>query len=119
MGMKHDEDDGWRVADPPAEPEGVSPVVVAAGTAAAVGFVALDVATGGLASLIAHVGSLPAPWIDPPAHTPVEMAGTGAPEQRSDGSVVCTRCATAVPYETMSLNEHGYFCAACGPSQPA
>lgn len=44
------------------------------------------------------------------------LAETAAPRVTIDHDVACTRCATPVPYASMSLNEHGYFCSACAAS---
>lgn len=40
-------------------------------------------------------------------HVPRSVLGDGR------GNVPCTRCKTIVSYATMSLNEHGSFCAPC------
>ena len=40
-------------------------------------------------------------------HVPRTVLGDG------EGNVPCTRCKMIVPYATMSLNEHGSFCAPC------
>ena len=109
--------EGWKPADPPAGPEAVSPVTVALGMVAVVGLVAIDTVTGGLLSFLDAIpgGGADA---DPPV-VPPPPDGTAAPSRRVDGTVACTRCARAVPYHSMALNEHGYFCPRCGPSQPA
>jgi hypothetical protein len=41
------------------------------------------------------------------------IADTAAPVDDGEGNVQCTRCTQLVPWATMSLNEDGYFCAAC------
>lgn len=77
-----------------------------------VGLAAVDIATGGLLSAIAAIpgGSDPEP--EPFVFDPT-LAGTALPPRDADGNVACSRCGTFVSWASMSLNEHGYFCAAC------
>jgi hypothetical protein len=82
--------------------------------AVAGGLLAADMATGGLLSALA---SIPAPADD---DKPVDLApllatiaDTAPPVDDGEGNVQCTRCTHLVPYETMSLNEDGYFCERC------
>lgn len=98
---------------PTPEPPSTAEVIGTA--AAAVGVIAADVATGGLLSTLA---SIPAPSSDdnkPVDITPLlaTIADTSAPARDADGNAACSRCNAYVAYETMSLNEQGYFCAAC------
>jgi len=111
-----DANSAWVPADPQSKPEHVQPTIVAAGMLAVVGLAVVDVATGGLMS------GLPDFFAGQSSPEPVEAAavleGTSAPVVHSDGLVECSRCRAAADYTTLSLNEHGYFCARCGPSQP-
>jgi hypothetical protein len=96
-------------------PEPPSTAEVIGTTAAAIGVIAADVATGGLLSTLAGI---PSPSCDekrPVDITPLlaTIADTSAPARDADGNAACSRCGEHVPYETMSLNEHGYFCARC------
>ena len=113
--------EGWKPADPPAGPEAVSPVTVPLGMVAVVGLVAVDTVTGGLLSFLDAIpgGGGGGGDDDGPPLLPPPPDGTAAPSRRGAATVVCTRCARAVPYHSMALNEHGYFCPRCGPSQPA
>jgi hypothetical protein len=40
-------------------------------------------------------------------------AMTAPPRVTAAGTVLCTRCSAAVPFHSMALNEHGYFCPTC------
>jgi hypothetical protein len=113
--MDADPPDGWEPAAPPPGPEDVSAATVALGTVAVVGLVAIDTLTGGLVSLI---GAIPGGTDDPAPFVPRTPEGTAPPVVHADGTVACSRCGRASPYASMALNEHGYFCASCGPSQP-
>jgi hypothetical protein len=107
----------WAPADPPSGPEPVPPTTVVAGMVAVMGLAAVDVATGGLISgLLDGFPAKPSPG---PAVLPSILEGTSAPVVHRDGTVECSRCHAAAAYATMTLNEHGYFCPRCGPSQPA
>lgn len=109
----------WEPAEEPPGPESVSAAVVVGGTVAAIGLAALepviDLAAGvaGLVGWAAGVGD-----DDDRPRVAVDVAGTRPPVRVAGGSVACTRCGRAVSWETMSLNQHGYFCSTCGPSQP-
>lgn len=114
--------DAWTEADPLPPTPGVTAGEVLAGTAALAGLTALDVVTGGLLSVLGSLpGGLPRSgdtYDGPPLHVPPDLHHTAAPAADAEGRVACTRCRRRVPYASMALNEHGYFCATCGPSQP-
>lgn len=63
----------------------------------------------------ARVGTLDVDVYDvlPPAFDEHAHLGTMAPERDARGNVQCGRCATFVPYSTMSLSEDGAFCDPC------
>ena len=109
----------WAAAPEPPGPESVSAAVVVGGTVATIGIAALypvlELAAGvvGLVDWVAGAGAG-----DTPSPITADVTGTQPPVQTDAGLVSCTRCDRAVPWATMSLNEHGYFCAGCGPSQP-
>ena len=99
--------------DPPA-PEPVSPIEIVGGMAFLAGIAIVDVATGGLLSLLdvvpspqgaAFGGGAPA--------SGVITTGTATLNKDGCGNVQCTRCSVYVAYQSMSLNEHGYFCSRC------
>jgi hypothetical protein len=95
----------------PPRPEGVSAGEMVAGTASLLGIVVLDTLTGGLLTALTAIpdcGGARAPAAAPGPSTALPVS-----QQRPDGLVTCTRCAAAVPYESMSLNQDGYFCGAC------
>lgn len=54
---------------------------------------------------------------EPPSAAPVVVVDTAAPIAGECGNapcnMECTRCGDLVAYESMSLNEDGYFCAWC------
>ena len=101
--------------DPPRPPKPSALETLGLG-AAAVALVVADACTG---SVLRTLASIPAGGDQEPidvAQLERSIPGlteTAAPTQAPDGNVVCSRCATAVPFESMSLNEHGYFCASC------
>ena len=106
--------------DPPRPPEQsvVETVAVVAGGVAAIGaLVMADVATGGL---LGALGGIPGGG-DSTRPIDVEaleraipgLAQTAPPQFTADQRVVCTGCAAAVRFDSMSLNEDGYFCARC------
>lgn len=106
--------------DPPA-PEPVSALEVVGGVALTIGVVAANEATGGLLSLLVDapallVGAL-ARHDEPPSAECVVIADTAAPIAGERGNapcnMECTRCGELVTYESMSLNEDGYFCSWC------
>ncbi len=81
---------------------------------AATGLIALDVVTGGVVSALAAIPGGPPPDSTPSPAYLAELAETTAPPQRlDDGRFACTGCGAAVPFEAMSLDEHGYFCVSC------
>ncbi len=113
----------WEPEDPPPP----IPPPLSLGTSLLYGaglmaLAALRVGSHGIFSLLVRIIELvtrdrrPVEDVLPAALATIE--GTGPPAVRGDGLVECTRCAAAVPFETMALNEHGYFCRRCGPSQP-
>jgi hypothetical protein len=114
--------DDWSQADPGPPTPGTTAGDLFAGTAAVAGFVALDVVTGGLFSMVTSLpGGFPRSgdtYDGPPLFVPPGLHGTAAPAVDAEGLVACTRCQRRVPYASMALNEHGYFCARCGPSRP-
>jgi len=99
--------------DPP-KPKDASVLETAGVIAAGFGAIAIDIATGGVLSTLA---SIPGGGDDngPPDIGPLlaTIADTGAPEHDGEGNAVCTRCADRVPYASMSLDAHGYFCPSC------
>ncbi len=38
---------------------------------------------------------------------------TSAPEFSDSSQALCSSCTKAVPYDSMAINEHGYFCVSC------
>lgn len=105
-----------------AGPQPVSAGEVAAGSALALGFAAVDYATGGLIGLVAQVGSFSADRDDsvaPAPKIPADLHLSAPPQLGSDGLVACRACQRRVPYASMVLNEHGYFCSRCGDLAPA
>lgn len=92
-----------------------TPVQTAGAVAAGFGLVALDIATAGFVSALASIPTVSADEPGPPDITPLlaQAAGTSPPVDDGEGNVQCSRCTYLVPYATMSLNEDGYFCAAC------
>ena len=54
-------------------------------------------------------------WHDEPAPlvVPADLDATRAPELHGDGSATCTGCDAVVPFDSMSIDERGYFCAGC------
>jgi hypothetical protein len=120
MGMSEIDDDDTpqepRSAFDPPTPPATSAAEIAGGTAALVGLVAVDVATGGLLGALAAIpGGERREPIDVRALEAAmpELATTAAPRRAADGRVHCTRCDDAVAFASMSLNDEGYFCAAC------
>ncbi len=109
--------------DPPRPPEQSAlgtAGIVAGGVGALGAFVVIDQCTGGLLGALTSLpscGDEPAP-IDVNAllQAMPELAATAPPQLTADRRALCTRCAAAVEFASMSLNEHGYFCAACAAS---
>jgi hypothetical protein len=114
--------DDWCPASPMPPTPPTSAGDFFAGTAVVAGFVALDVVTGGLFSMVSSLpGDFPRSgdsYDGPPLAVPTDLHTTAAPRREADGLVACSRCQRRVPYASMAINEHGYFCAKCGPSQP-
>lgn len=109
----------WIEAPPPPGPQGVTAGEVVAGTAVVVGLMALDAVSGGvIGALAALPGGRTDDYDGPPLVVPPDLHRTAAPVLGADGLVACTRCQRRVAFASMSINEHGYFCASCGPSQP-
>ncbi len=105
-----------------AGPQPVSAGEVAAGSALALGLAAADYATGGLLGLVAAVGRFSDDADDsgaPAPKIPADLHLSAPPQLGSDGQVACRACQRRVPYASMVLNEHGYFCSGCGDLQPA
>jgi hypothetical protein len=99
--------------EPPTPEPSTGETALAVG--AGFGVIALDIVTAGFLSGLDAIPSLSR---DPEA--PIDLApllatiaDTAAPVDDGEGNVQCTRCTQLVPYATMSLNEDGYFCAAC------
>ncbi len=44
---------------------------------------------------------------------------TSAPDFSENARALCSNCQAAVPYESMALNEHGYFCVRCATDHSA
>jgi len=59
------------------------------------------------------------PYPGRPVQVPPDLAQTAAPVRAVDGRVVCSGCGAAVPFASMSLNEHGYFCPRCAQAARA
>ncbi len=98
--------------DPPKPPQ-ISAAETSGAIAGVVVIGAVDIATGGLFSAIAAIpGSADSGPPDIQAGLD-SIRDTGAPPRDADGNVACSRCGTFVSWASMSLNEHGYFCAAC------
>ena len=100
----------------PPEPTPVTAAQGAAGLVAVAGAVAADIATGGLVSAVLSVpgfgeGETQDPHDDP--RIQAALAGTAAPVLDRDGKAPCTRCGQSIPFASMSLCEHGYFCSGC------
>lgn len=113
MCMRPD-DEGCAVGDlEPPGPSGVSAGEMAAGAVALLGLVAADVATGGLLSVL---NSIPAGRSEEP-FVAVDLSGTAPPRVAADGTAPCSRCGARVTFSSMSINERGYFCAACAADQ--
>lgn len=61
------------------------------------------------------------PWIDDQAPTDVKalekavpgLDETSPPNIRENTQALCSNCSKQVPYKSMALNEHGYFCVSC------
>ncbi|HTJ46761.1 MAG TPA: hypothetical protein VL463_31860 [Kofleriaceae bacterium] len=49
---------------------------------------------------------------EPPPLIVPDLTDTRAPQQVA-GGVACTGCDAVVPFESMSIDERGYFCAGC------
>jgi hypothetical protein len=102
----------------PPTPE-TSPTTTPAQTAGAIvagfGIIAADIALGGLISSVSAIPSFASDKPSQPDITPLlaTIADTRAPIGDGRGNVNCTGCADLVPYATMSLDEHGYFCVNC------
>jgi hypothetical protein len=116
-----------RSFDPPVPPKERAIVVVArtAGlTALAIAWLILRMtwlyvvvlAVGALVALVRHAQGYrpvrrrrgdPPPFVVPP-----DLHLTAAPEV-VDGGVACCGCDAVVPFDSMSINEDGYFCRAC------
>jgi hypothetical protein len=94
--------------EPPPPPE-TSALETAGHVAAVVGIAALDLATGGILDAMSSLPGVVGPSYGPPP----DLSDTAPPTRVAGDRVACTRCGTAVPYESMSLDEHGYFCAGC------
>jgi hypothetical protein len=109
--------------DPPRPPDQSArdtAGIIAGGVGALGAFVVLDHCTGGLLGALTSLPSCdddPAP-IDVNAllQAMPELAATAPPELTADRKALCTRCAAAVDFASMSLSEHGYFCATCAAS---
>lgn len=114
--------DEWCQAEPLAPTPASSAGDVLVFTAGLAALVMLDVVTGGLVSTLASIPGGPPSSGDaydgPPLVIPADLHYTAAPAFGGDGRVACTRCQRRVLYASMALNEHGYFCASCGPSRP-
>ena len=118
------EEDGRPAAAPDCAAPEPTPVTAAegvAGVVAVAGAVAADIATGGLVSSILSLpafgdGETQDPHDDP--RIQAALAGTAAPVLDRDGTAPCTRCGQSVPFSSMSLCEHGYFCSACAHTEP-
>jgi len=98
---------------PTPEPPSAAEVIGTA--AAAIGVIAADVATGGILSTLASIPAPSAANNEPVDLAPLlaTIADTSAPARDANSNAACSRCSGYVPYETMSLNEHGYFCTVC------
>jgi hypothetical protein len=115
--------------DPPHPPGSTAQTagIMAAGVAGFGAFLVVDALTGGVLHEVLHVARFP-DFGSPDRPEPVDVASllaampslaeTAPPRLTSDHNVLCTRCSSAVPYSTMALNEHGYFCAPCAASMP-
>jgi hypothetical protein len=51
--------------------------------------------------------------VDPPPRVPDDLAVTAAPRTAADGSVACTHCGAFVSWDSMSIDDRGYFCTTC------
>jgi len=94
--------------DPPAPPP-LSKAELAGALVAVAAFAVVDQLTGGI---ISGLGSLPGSSLFAGAQAALPDPGTG-PAKNRNGDVECTRCRAFVPWSTMFLDEHGYFCSPC------
>jgi len=94
--------------DPPPPPP-VSAAEVAAAMAAQVAAIAIHEATSGWTDVLTWRRRDP----HPPLQIPPDLHETAPPRVAENGGVECSGCDAVVPFETMSINEHGYFCPGC------
>ena len=83
--------------------------------AGALGLLALDYITFGAVESIAGLRkawSVDQPHAPDPV-VPENMGLTSAPVRTIKGEVLCSACLRPVPFETMTIDEHGYFCSNC------
>jgi hypothetical protein len=106
----------WQDVDAP-EPLTLRRIV--AGAAAVFGIFKLNSLTGGLLDHFSEDSDPnPGPRNKGPNVVPPDLRQTAAPAFDADGLAACSRCQRRVAFASMAINEHGYFCARCGPSRP-